>query len=168
VAEYEIALPRILEWVSEGQTLNTALKRYPVRIEPGPFTTWIYAQSDRKRLYEQAKEIRTEAWAGEMVRHALGEETLTELDRSKHIVETYKWLISRENRKQYGDTKTIEMSTTVSITAALSQAGQRVIEATVIDDDEDESPHLLTSGSGEASDDHSTSKTIDYDDEDDD
>lgn len=153
--QFETVFPRVLEMMCGGYTLSSALKELPIHIDVGAFTRWVHKDSQRKELFREAKEIRTEEWTGLMMKHALGEETEAELDRSKFIVDTLKWLVSRENRKGYGETKTIEMNTTISITAALAQAEGRVIEAQVIDDDDDidvidaTEYRQLTSGSDE-------------------
>jgi hypothetical protein len=141
--QFETVFPRVLEMVCGGYTIAQALRELPISIDAGAFSRWIHKSGERKELLREAKEIRTEEWTGLMVKHALGEDVNgeqipTELDRSKFIVDTLKWLVSRENRKQYGDTKTIEMNTTISITAALEQAQGRIIEAQVIGDDDDD------------------------------
>lgn len=135
--QYEMVFPRVLEMVCAGYTVSQALKEMPIDVDSGAFLRWIKKNSKYNELYKEAKEVRTETWAGEMIKHALGEETEAELDRSKFIVDTYKWLMSRENRREYGESKTIEMNTSISITAALEQAQTRVIDAQLIDDDDD-------------------------------
>lgn len=138
-AQFEMVFPRVLEMICAGSTLANALREMPIAIDVGAFTTWMYKDSKRKALYLESKEVRTESWTSEMIKHALGVDNNgtpipADIDRSKFVVDTYKWLVSRENRKAYGDTKTIEMNTTISITAALQQANERVIQATVIDE----------------------------------
>lgn len=139
-AHFEMVLPRILEMVCEGYTLASAIRELPVAVDAGAFMRWLRKRPEYE-MYKEAKEIRTEAWAGEIIRHAEGkdehgEDSLADTARSRLIVDTYKWLMSADNRKQYGDTKTIEMNTNISITAALAQAQGRVIEAQLIEDDE--------------------------------
>ena len=140
--EFDLVFPRVLDMMCAGSTLANALRSLPIEIDKGAFAAWLYKDSTRKQRYSEAKEIRSEAWTGEMLRHALGEDedgvaVACDLDRSKFIVDTYKFFVSRENRKVYGDTKTIEMNTTISITAAMADARQRVIDVSVVDDDID-------------------------------
>lgn len=139
--QFETITPRLLELVCEGYTLNNAVKELPIKIDAGAYIRWLRKQPRLYEMYKEAKEIRTEAWAGEIIRHAEGKdedgnETLADTARSRLIVDTFKWLMQADNRKQYGDTKTIEMNTTISITAALAEAQGRVIEAQLIEDDE--------------------------------
>jgi hypothetical protein len=121
--------------VCAGYTLSQALREIPMDLDPGAFSRWIHKSGERKQLLTEAKMIRTEEWTGLMVKHALGEETEAELDRSKFIVDTLKWLVSRENRKAYGDVKTVEVEGSISITAALAQAQGRIVEAQLVEDE---------------------------------
>lgn len=141
--QFEMVFPRVMEMICAGSTLANALRELPIPIDVGSFTTWMYKDARRKALYLESKEVRAESWTSEMIKHALGVDDSgtpipSDIDRSKFIVDTYKWLVSRQARKEYGDTKTIEMNTTISITAALQQANERVIQATVIDDVDDD------------------------------
>ena len=148
-AQYEMVFPRILDMLSGGYTLKKAFKQLPIELDHGGFIGWVQRDPRRKELYRNAKELRTEAWADEIVRHAEGLDedgtvSMHDTGRSKLIVDTYWKLMVADNRKQYGDVKTVEMNTTISITAALAQAGQRVIQAQVIDDDDE--PRQISSG----------------------
>lgn len=134
--QFEMVLPRVLEMVCEGYPYSRALREIPVEppIDPGAFMHWLKKNPSNYALYKEAKEVRTEHYAGEIIKHALGEETQDDVSRSRLIVETYWKLMGSENRKEYGDTKTIEVTKNISITAALAQAEQRVIEAEVIEE----------------------------------
>ena len=144
-AQYEMVFPRVLEYISEGHTLQRALRMLPadLNIHKGAFTHWMHKRPALYALYKEAKEIRTEAWAGEIIKHATAEEGengevySNDTARSRLIVDTYWKLMGADNRKTYGDTKTIELNTSISITAALEQAHGRVIEAQVINDDDE-------------------------------
>ena len=140
--QYEMVLPRILDMLSGGYTLKKAFKELPIEIDHGGFIGWLKRDSKRWELYRNAKELRTEAWADDIIRHAEGEDedgnpTMDDVARSRLKVDTYWKLMGANNRKDYGDTKTIEMNTSISITAALAEAQGRVIEAQVIDDEVD-------------------------------
>jgi hypothetical protein len=139
-AEFEMVFPRVLEEMCAGKTATAAVRELPITLDVGAFMRWVKKDAQRYALYKEAKEVRTEVWAGEMIKHALGEDTVAELDRSKFIVETYKWLMKAENKKEYGETKTVEVNQTISITAALADAKTRVsqvIDAELIEDDDE-------------------------------
>lgn len=148
LTRFEMLFPRILDAVYEGSTLDAAMRDLPegLDLNAGAFFRWLKKDSARYDLYKEAKELRTEIWAGRIIRHATSDDGTEDTSRSKLIIDTYKWLMSADNRKQYGDTKTIEMSSTISITAALAQAHSRVIEAELVQLDEDPLDNLLTAG----------------------
>lgn len=133
LTQFESAFPRILELLYSGYTLDNAIKEMPYQIDLGAFIRWVKKDPQRNELYKEAKEIRTEAWSGEIIKHAKADDTAEDVQRSKLIVDTYKWLMGADNRKTYGDVKSIELGGQISITAALAQAQQRVIEAEVVD-----------------------------------
>lgn len=134
---YEAIFPRVLDLLSSGYTLTNAIREIPLDIDVGSFVRWITRDPQRNESYKEAKLVRTEAWAGKIIEHATAEDSMEDVQRSKLIVDTYKWLMGADNRRTYGDTKTVELGGSISITAALAQANQRVIEAEVIDVIED-------------------------------
>lgn len=158
--QFETVFPRILDMMSAGYAVSKAVRELPPMHPPldaGALMRWINADPKRKALFKEAKEYRTEVWADEMLRHAEGKdengnETLADTSRSRLIVDTYWKLMGADNRKQYGDTKTIEMNTNISITAALAQAQGRLTAAQVFEDDVIEADYKQV-GSGEIEDD---------------
>lgn len=152
--QFELAFPFVMEKVCEGcPSIDEALEAYPTPIDRGGFTAWLYKSQERKAMYEEAKIIRAEYWTGLMVKYALGEKTPDTLDRSKTIINTLQWLVSRHSRKEYGDTKTIEMNTTINLRAAMDSAQMRVINATVIEDDDEPVRRLAAPDSEDEEDD---------------
>ena len=133
IAEFDVVFPRILELLASGYTLTKAVEELPIALDTGAFLRWIKKDHDRAELYKEAKEIRTEAWAGKLVEYAEAADTLEDVQRSKLKVDTLKWLMAADNRKTYGEVKQVELGGSISITAALNAAQQRVIEAEYID-----------------------------------
>lgn len=157
LAQFEAVFPLLMDKVYEGYTLSKAVSELPLgyNIDYGSFNRWVMKDAKRRAVYEEAKEFRTEVWADRMVHHAevgtdANGDSVT-LERSKFAFDTYKFLMGKHNRKGYGDTKTLEVEHRISITAALEQSRQRVIEATVVDvldgDDEDEIRALVSGDS---------------------
>jgi hypothetical protein len=132
-SQYEAIFPRVLELLSSGYTLTNALHEIPFEIDMGNFIRWVNRDPQRNEAYKEAKAIRTEAWAGKIIEHATATDSMEDVQRSKLIVDTYKWLMGADNRRTYGDVKQVELGGSISITAALAQANQRVIEAEVIE-----------------------------------
>lgn len=158
LSQFETAFPRLMDQVYAGYTLHRAVAEYPFELDYGHFNRWVMKDPKRKAEYEQAKEYRTEVWADRMVAHAEGDVDGATIERSKYATDVYKFLMGKHNKKTYGEVKTLEVEHRISVTSALEQSRQRVIEATVIDtdavllDDEDEM-QLLMVGSDEDEDD---------------
>lgn len=139
--QFELFFPRVLDRMYAGETMNRILEDFPIPIDRGAFMRWVTKDSTRHNAYKEAKTIRTEIWTGEMIRHAEGTDSMLDLDRAKFLVETYKFLIKAENKKEYGDTKQVEITQNISITAALAAAEGRIekyIDARVVDDTDDD------------------------------
>lgn len=154
VAQFTIHFERVLEMMTAGYTLAKAIRELPVELDHGAFYRWINSNAERRERYKEAKELRTEAWAGKIIEHALGENengdaSLNDTSRDKLIIDTYKWLMGADNRRTYGETKQIELNTNISITAALDAARGRVgqiVDAEYTEVLSDEQTRLLTDG----------------------
>ena len=143
VERFTLVYPRVIDRMCGGETLTDALDGFPLAIERGAFMRWVKKDAQRYALFKEAKEVRSEIFASEMIKHALGTADSVadvELDRSKFIVDTYKFLMKSENRKEFGDTKSIEVSGAISITAALQAAETRVEQQVFLIDDDDSEP----------------------------
>lgn len=130
IAQYEVAFPRILELLCSGYTLKKALDEYHYPIDSGAFMRWIRSNNDRRAMYKEAEEVRSEAWADLALTHATGENSMDEVSRSKLVVDTIFKLIGSQNRKKYGDVKQVEVSHNVSMSKALEDANRRIIDIT--------------------------------------
>lgn len=126
---YEAVFPRILEKMYSGATLQSALRDDFRDIDAGAFMRWIKRDANRHGLYKEAKEIRTEAWAGKLIDHATGADIAEDVQRSRLAVDTYKWLMASDNRRVYGETKQIDFGGTISINSALAAARERIVDA---------------------------------------
>lgn len=140
--QYEAILPRVLDLISGGSTLANALREIPLNIDQGVFYRWLKKNPKNYELYREAKEIRTEAWAGKIIEYAEGKDadgndSMEDVSRSKLKVDTLKWLMGADNRKQYGDTKTIDVTGGISIIGALQQAQARLVDNVIDTEFED-------------------------------
>lgn len=133
ITQFEVAFPRTLELIASGYTFTSAVKELPVELDVGAFLRWIKKEHSRNELYKEAKELRSEAWAGKLVEYAEGCDSIEDVQRSKLKVDTLKWLMAADNRRQYGDIKQVELGGTISIKQALEEANNRIIEAEVIE-----------------------------------
>ncbi|MBU6231830.1 hypothetical protein KGP36_04115 [Patescibacteria group bacterium] len=149
-AEFEMVFPRVLECIAEGFTLSRAVRELPIKVDEGAFYRWIKKDVERERLYKEAKEIRTEVWAGRVIEHAIAEDSTEDVSRSRLIVDSYRWLMECDNRKGYGSVKQIDVTSSISITAALEQGRSRMASLAPVDEIIDaEVVNLLTDGEEE-------------------
>lgn len=133
LAQYENIFMRVINEVAHGNTLASVLKSDTRAIDYNDFYRWIKKDPQRYSLFQEAQELRTEFHAGEIIQIADAEDSMEDVNRSKLRIETRKWLMGVHNKKRYGETKQIELSTNISITDALSQAHQRLIENEILE-----------------------------------
>lgn len=133
-ATFEAMFERVLTEITRGRTLKSIVAEDLRNIDYEAFWRWIKRDPRRMERYKEAKELRTEWWAGRIVEIAEADDALEDVARSKLKIDTYKWLMGADNRKTYGESKQIELSTSISITAALEQARSRVAALPVVEE----------------------------------
>ena len=133
-ATFEAMFERVLTEITRGRTLKSIVADDLRDIDYDAFWRWIKRDSRRHDRYKEAKELRTEWWAGRIIEIAEADDALEDVARSKLKIDTYKWLMGADNRKTYGESKQIELSTSISITAALEQARSRVAALPVVEE----------------------------------
>lgn len=146
-ATFDAMFERVLTEITRGRTLKSIVAEDLRNIDYEAFWRWIKRDPRRMERYKEAKELRTEWWAGRIVEIAEADDALEDVARSKLKIDTYKWLMGADNRKTYGESKQIELSTSISITAALEQARSRVAALPVVEEisDVDDPPALPSS-----------------------
>ena len=140
--QYEIVFQRALEQIAGGKTFQAVISEDFREFEHGAFLRWIKKDPLRNQLYKEAKELRTETWANEMIAIADADDSLEDVNRSKLRIDTRKWLMGADNRKQYGEVKTIDVGGSISILGALAQADAREIELVDVEDVDDVTPRI--------------------------
>lgn len=133
-ATFDAMFERVLTEITRGRTLKSIVAEDLRNIDYEAFWRWIKRDPRRMERYKEAKELRTEWWAGRIVEIAEADDALEDVARSKLKIDTYKWLMGADNRKTYGESKQIELSTSISITAALEQARSRVAALPVVEE----------------------------------
>lgn len=136
-ATFDAMFERVLTEITRGRTLKSIVAEDLRNIDYEAFWRWIKRDPRRMERYKEAKELRTEWWAGRIVEIAEADDALEDVARSKLKIDTYKWLMGADNRKTYGESKQIELSTSISITAALEQARSRVAALPVVEEVDD-------------------------------
>lgn len=142
LAQYENIFMRVITEVAHGQPLHLVLKNDSRSIDYNDFYRWIKRDPERYSLFQEAQELRTEFHAGEIIQIADAEDSAEDVNRSKLRIETRKWLMGVHNKKRYGETKQIELNTSISITDALAQANARLIEGEILSIDSVNSSQL--------------------------
>jgi hypothetical protein len=128
---FEAMFERVLGEMVKGRTLKDVLNHDQRTIEYEAFFRWIKRDPQRHERYKEAKELRTEWWAGRIIEIAEADDTVEDVARSKLKIDTYKWLMGADNRKQYGESKQIEVNQSISIISALQQANSRIASTPV-------------------------------------
>jgi len=118
-AQFEVAFPTVLDKLCEGLTLTEIMRGYHADIDVGMFVRWVKRDKDRSRLYDEAREHRTEIWADKMVEYSNGNDGLEDVQRSKLKVDTLRFLVAADNRRRYGSHTSVEadVETTITINA---------------------------------------------------
>lgn len=132
LTQYEAMFMRVIDEMAGGKTLSDILRNDFRGFEMGAFLKWIKKDPARHALYKEAKEIRTETWADESLKHAKGEYELEDVQRSRLVVEQYRWLMGADHSKQYGPEKGLPTmgggGITVNITGVTSPYARPELE----------------------------------------
>jgi hypothetical protein len=128
LAQYEHIFMRVIDEVAHGKSLAQVLNDDQRHIDYNDFYRWIKRDAQRKQLFDEAQEMRTEFMAGEIIEIADAEDSIEDVNRSKLKIDTRKWLMGAHNKKKYGATTNIEMTGGISILGALAAANARVVD----------------------------------------
>ena len=131
--QFESMFDHVLEQMAEGKTISHTLSMDMRGYESSVYIDWIKKDPQRTTRYENAQLLYAEKLGSEIIEIADADDTLEDVNRSKLRIDSRKWLMGVYNKRRYGDTKTIELGGSISITDALAQARARVLEAEVID-----------------------------------
>jgi len=132
-SQYASIFERVIEQIYRGRSLASLLEDDHREISYEDFLRWVKRDPMRHERFKEAQESRTEFIAGEILEIADAEDSIEDVQRSRLKIDTRKWLMGAWNRKRYGETKTLEMAGSISITNALAAARERMIEGEVID-----------------------------------
>ena len=138
--QYENMFENFIEQVYRGRSMKSLIEDDPRLISYEDFLRWMKKDSQRYERFKEAQEMRSEFLAGEILEIADGLESMDAassdtVNRDKLRIDTRKWLMGAHNRKRYGESKQIELATSISITEALEQARARIPVNNVIDMD---------------------------------
>ena len=126
LVQYETLFIRLVDGVASGLTNSTAIGNDLTPIEKGAFMRWVKRDPQRESVLKEAEEERTRVWAGEIISIADADDSVEDVNRSKLRIDSRKWLMAADHRRKYGESKTIEMGTTISILAAMNENDDRL------------------------------------------
>lgn len=131
---FDAMFERVLGEMVKGRTLKEVLANDQRTIEYEAFFRWIKKDPQRHERYKEAKELRTEWWAGRIIEIAEADDTVEDVARSKLKIDTYKWLMGADNRKTYGESRQVEINQSISILSALEAAQSRIAPTQLVDE----------------------------------
>lgn len=138
---YENMLPIALSKIAAGYSIARVMREAQRGPEKAEFIRWIMKDPKRKAQYYEAKAIAAEVFDDQRIDIAdgvddNGNEVMEDIARSKLRIEVRERSMAVRDRKRFGETKTVEVNQTISITDALKEAQNRVsniIDAEVSD-----------------------------------
>jgi hypothetical protein len=111
----------------KGHSVKAILRDHPGMPDYGVIMKYIFSDPALEEEYYEAKRVQTEAYNEEMVDSARGDgDTPEDLERSKLKVATLKWLMQNNNRKRYGEVKTLNINGQLDVASAMDKAEARV------------------------------------------
>lgn len=138
---YENMLPIALSKIAAGYSIARVMREAQRGPEKAEFIRWIMKDPKRKAQYYEAKAIAAEVFDDQRIDIAdgvddNGNEVMEDIARSKLRIEVRERSMAVRDRKRFGETKTVELSASISITDALKEAQNRVsniIDAEIIE-----------------------------------
>lgn len=127
--EYGNIFEMMIEAVCRGCAVQDVLESETRLLSYEHFMLWVRSDRARRARFEEAQEIRAEILAGELLKIADDDDDVA---RSKLRIDTRKYLMGAWSRRRYADTKTIDVTNTVSVSGALDEARGRIIDITDI------------------------------------
>lgn len=120
---------RALSHIIRGGSLKSFVNEDTRLVEYEAFWRWVKRSPARAARFKEAKELRAEWYAGRVVEiiEGVGDSAMDDVARSRLQFDGYKWLMSADDRRTYGENKQIEVSTSISINGALEQAQNRLM-----------------------------------------
>jgi hypothetical protein len=104
LVQYPIVFERILEGIAGGGNLNTLLAEDIREFERGAFLRWMNKDSERRLRFKDAKQLRAEVFAGEIIEIADAvDNPLEDVARSKLRIDSRKYVMGADYNEVYGD-----------------------------------------------------------------
>ena len=125
---YDVAcVDYILEMLSGGVSLSSILRDDPALPRMGELMGFLRRNTEWWEKYLDARAAQAEVFREKMEEAAdpTGD-SISDVQRDRLKVDTYKWLMSVSNRDLYGDKKQIDVNQKLDLSAAMQAAEKRV------------------------------------------
>lgn len=131
---FEAIFDQAVDAVENGEGISLFLSRDHRSITPGRFMRWILADPTRERRYKDACRVAAHLMRGDILAKADGtDQTIDDVARSKLAVDARFKLMALADPKEFITTTKVDVtSTSISITAALEKANNRLQRITPI------------------------------------
>jgi hypothetical protein len=123
---YEIAFETILEKMLDKVSFLDAVREDHRNINPGQMMQWILSHPERKSRYYEAQQTRAELISEELLAIADGKDDLEDIDRQKLRINERRKQMAVWDRKRFGEVKQVDITSSVSISAAIAEADRRL------------------------------------------
>lgn len=126
---FEAMFERALSHIIRGGSLKSFVNEDTRLVEYEAFWRWVKRDPGRTARFKEAKELRAEWYAGRVVEiiEGVGDSAMDDVARSRLQFDGYKWLMSADDRRTYGENRHSEMAVSISVSGALEQAQARVL-----------------------------------------
>lgn len=106
---------KICSQIAEGLSLKTICRADDMPDKSNVFR-WLATKEDFRDIYEKATATRSDVFVEEMLE--ISDDEKIEVQRSRLMVDTRKWIASKLKPKKYGDNTTIEHKGTLTVFTA--------------------------------------------------
>ena len=125
-ATFDVAFERILDKIMEKYSFEEAVRDDHRNLKPAEVMRWIMALPDRKARYYEALEIRAELISEDLLGIADGKDDMDDIERAKLRINERRKQMAIWNRKRFGEVKQVDITSSVSISAAIDEANNRI------------------------------------------
>lgn len=130
---YENMFEGVLVKIASGKPLTQVLEEDYRQPEYEHVLRWIHKDDGRKARFYEAQELAGHIVEAQLLKIADADDSLEDVARSTLRINTRKWLLGVWNRKRFGETKQIDTTVTIDISAAMAEAQARVDNKRTID-----------------------------------
>lgn len=123
----ECLFERILPQIAEGKTIQTIVALDHNGFTVGEVMSWIRSTPERARRLDEAKKIRAEVIADDLLTISDSNE-LADTQQVRTRIDTRKWLLEKDYPEKYSSKSTIDINSNhqISIVSALEEARSRM------------------------------------------